>query len=130
MYDLKTARELKKFGLVLGAAFAALSLLLLLRGSSIWGVTAAFSALLLVTGLLFPTLLRPLEWFWMKLALVMGIVVTNVLLTLVFLIGVTLTGLVMRMLGKDPLRLKQNGRNTYWQDVEPDGPCSRPDKPY
>ena len=129
MYRLKTARELRKFGLVLGAAFAALSLLLFLRDSSFWNVTAAFSALLLVTGLLFPTLLRPLEWLWMKLALVMGIVVTNVLLTLVFLIGVTLTGLVMRMLGKDPLRLKQDGKS-YWQDVEPDGPCSRPDKPY
>ncbi len=126
---MKTARELRKFGLVLGAAFAALSLLLFLRDSSFWNVTAAFSALLLVTGLLFPTLLRPLEWLWMKLALVMGIVVTNVLLTLVFLIGVTLTGLVMRMLGKDPLRLKQDGKS-YWQDVEPDGPCSRPDKPY
>jgi len=127
---MKTARELRKFGLVLGAAFAVLSLLLFLRDNSAWNVTVSFSALLVVTGLLFPTLLRPLEWFWMKLALVMGIVVTNVLLTLVFLIGVTLTGLVMRMLGKDPLGLKQDGKSTYWQNIEPDGPCSRPDKPY
>ena len=62
MYRLKTTGELRKFGLVLGAAFAALSLLLFLRGSSIWSVTAAFSLLLIVTGLLFPTLLRSADF--------------------------------------------------------------------
>ncbi len=129
--SVKSARELRKFGLVLGAAFAVFSLVLVVRSSDIWGVTASLSGLLIVTGILFPTLLRPLEWFWMKLALVMGFVVTNVLLTLVFLIGVIPTGLLMRMLGKDPLRLKPDGKkNTYWRDIEPDGPCSRPDKPY
>ena len=128
---MKTPKELRKFGLVLGAAFAALGLILLLRHSDLWKASAALSAFLIVTGILYPTLLRPLEWFWMKLALVMGFVVTNVLLTLVFIIGVIPTGLVMRMLSKDPLDLRPKGKpDSCWRDVEPDGPCSRPEKPY
>ena len=128
---MKSARELRKFGLVLSGAFAVFSALLLLRGGDAWHVTAALSALLIVTGILFPTLLRPLEWFWMKLAFVMGFVVTNVLLTLVFLIAVIPTGFIMRMLGKDPLGMRPDGRrDSYWKDIEPDGPCSRPEKPY
>jgi hypothetical protein len=128
---VKSAREFRKFGFVLGGAFAVVSLLLFLRGGDAWRVTAAFSVLLTVTGILFPTLLRPLEWFWMRLALVMGFVVTNVLLTLVFLIAVTPTGLIMRMLGKDQLGMRRDGRSeTYWKNIESDGPCSRLDKPY
>ena len=128
---MKSARELRKFGLVLGAAFAVLSFVLIVRSSDLWRVTAALSALLIVTGILYPTLLRPIEWFWMKLALVMGFVVTNVLLTLVFLIGVTPTGFIMRMFGKDPLGMRTGRQiDSYWKDVEPDGPCSRPRKPF
>jgi hypothetical protein len=128
---MKTARELRKFGLVLGAAFAVLAGLLYLRHIDLWGVSAALAGFLLVTGVLFPTLLRPVEWFWMKFAQVLGFVVTNVLLTVVFFVGVVPTGLVMRMLGKDPLRLKPGlERDSWWRDVESDGPCSRPGKPY
>jgi hypothetical protein len=128
---MKTARELRKFGLVLGGAFAVLSGLLAIRHSDLWSVSAALAAMLAVTGILFPTLLRPVEWFWMKLALVLGFVVTNVLLTVVFVVGVVPTGLLMRMLGKDPLRLRPGRKSTtYWIDSEPDGPCSRPEKPY
>lgn len=128
---MNTAGELRKFGFVLGAAFAAVSLLLLIRGVAAWQVTASVTLLLVVTGILFPTLLRPLEWFWMKLALVMGFLVTSILLTVVFFLGVTTTGLAMRLLGKDPVGKKPDpDRLSWWRDVEPDGPCSRPDKPY
>ena len=128
---MKTAKELRKFGLVLGAAFAVLAGLLYIRHSGLWGVSASVAGFLALTGILFPTLLRPVEWFWMKLALVLGFVVTNVLLTVVFFAGVVPTGLLMRMFGKDPLNLRPSPlEDSYWRDVEPDGPCSRPEKPY
>jgi hypothetical protein len=57
--------------------------------------------------------------------------VTNVLLTVVFIFAVIPTGLIMLVFGKDPLHLRPKGeRESYWRDVEPDGPCSRPEKPY
>lgn len=123
--------KLRKFGLIMAAAFAVVTALLLLRGVGAWPYTAGISGLFILSGLLLPGLLGPVEWVWMKFAHVLGFVVTNVLLTLVFFIGVTLTGLVMRLLGKDPLGLGSRGdRYTYWHEVDPDGPCGRPDKPY
>ena len=123
--------RLRKFGLIMAAAFAVVTALLLLRGVGAWPYTAGIAGFFLLAGLLLPGLLGPVEWVWMKFAHVLGFVVTNVLLTLVFFIGVTLTGLVMRLLGKDPLGLGSSGdRDTYWHEVDPDGPCGRPDKPY
>ena len=124
-------KKLARFGLVMAGAFAIVSLLLALRGSAAWPYTAGLAGFFLLAGLLAPAVLRPVERIWMKFAAVLGFVMTNVLLTLVFFVGVTITGLVMRLFGKDPLGLGfEKDRESYWHEVEPDGPCSRPDKPY
>lgn len=124
-------RKLRIFGLIMAAAFAVLTVLLWLRGFGSWSYTASLSGFFLLSCLLLPKLLGPVEWIWMKLAHVMGFVMTNVLLTLVFFIAVTLTGLIMRLFGKDPLGLVfRDDKKSYWNEVEPDGPCSRSDKPY
>jgi hypothetical protein len=113
------------------AAFAVVTVVLWLRGFGAWPYSAVLSGFFLIFGLFFPGLLGPVEWIWMKLALAMGFVMTNVLLTLVFFIAVTLTGLVMRLFGKDSLGLVfRDDMESYWHEVDPDGPCSRPDKPY
>lgn len=128
---MKEKRELRKFGLIMAAAFIVLSGLIALRGSGAWVYTAMAAGAFLLCGLAAPALLRPVEWAWMKLAHVLGFVVTGVLLTIVFFTGVTLTGLVMRLLGKTPLKLDFSGEDeSYWIEVEEDGPCSRPEKPY
>ena len=120
-----------KFGLVMAGAFAAISGLLALCGSTAWPYTAGPAALFLAVGLLAPAVLRPVERVWMRFAWALGIVMTTVLLTVFFFVGMTLTGLLIRLLGKDPLGLRfEREKPSYWHDVEPDGPCSRPDKPY
>jgi len=129
--DVSAKKKLVNFGLVMAGAFVVVSLVLILSGSAAWPYTAGLAGFFLITGLIAPMVLRPVERVWMKFAAVLGFVMTNVLLTLVFFIGVTVTGLVMRLFGKDPLSLKfEKDRESYWREVEPDGPCSRPDKPY
>ncbi len=128
---MKDKRELRKFGLVMTVALAAISVLLVLRGRPAWVYTAGASGLFLLSGMVIPRLLSPVERAWMKFAHVLGFIMTNVLLTIVFFTGVTLTGLVMRLLGKRPLNLDiREDDDTYWMDVDPEGPCGRPDKPY
>ena len=127
----KDRKELRKFGMVMAAAFAVVSVLLFLRETGAWRFTAAAAGLFLVAGAAVPSVLSPVEWAWMKFAHALGFVMTNVLLTVVFFTGVTLTGLVMRLLGKRPLNLNINrDRKSYWDPVDADGPCGRPDKPY
>jgi hypothetical protein len=129
--DRTGSKKLRKFGLVMAGAFTVVSLLIILRGTGAWPYTAGLAGFFLVTGLFLPAVLRPVERVWMKFAAVLGFVMTNVILTVAFFIGVTTTGLVMRLFGKDPLSLRfEKDRESYWREVEPDGPCSRPDKPY
>jgi len=127
----KSVIELRKFGLILAGVFAGISILFFLRSSDSWQVTVLFSAFFLLVGSLVPELLRPVEKFWMKLAAVMGFVMTSILLTLVFFVVVTPIGLIMRLFGNTPLKLDFHSQfESFWVPIDPNGPCSRPDKPY
>ena len=124
-------RKLKKFGLTMAGAFAVLAILFYIKEKPLWLFSAGLSGFFLFTALVVPSILRPLEKYWMKLAIIMGFIVTNILLTLVFFAAIVPTGLIMRLLGKDPLQMRsRKNRGSYWLVVDDDGPCSRPDKPY
>ncbi len=127
----KTNKELRNFGLTLAIGFAILGSILFWKekpaGPYLLYVAAAF----LVSGLILPRILSPIEWLWMKFAHALGFVMTNVLLTLTFYLMITPIGLLMKILGKDPLYMKfDEEAQSYWTEVEPDGPTSRADKPY
>ncbi len=57
----------------------------------------------------------------MKLGGLLHVVVSPVLLSLFYFLGVVPIGLIMQMLGKDALRLKPK-RKTYWVERKPPGP--------
>jgi len=60
--------------------------------------------------------LGPVERVWMKLAGYLGWFMTRVILGLVFLLVFTPAGLIMRVLGKDPLKLRFDRRAaSYWE---------------
>jgi len=123
--------KLRKFGLVMACAFAAVSALLYLRGSTLFAVPAGLSTIFLFSSFLIPRILGPVEKYWMKLAAVMGSVMSRILLMLAYFIALVPTGLLLRLFGRRPLNLDFDaGKKTYWIDVDPDGPCSRPDKQY
>ncbi len=127
----KTIGELKKYGLIMFAALAVLSGLLFWREKASWIYTAVPSVLFLLFALVFPRALGPVEKIWMKLAEVLGFVMTNVILFLVFVIAIIPTGFLLRLFGKTPLAKGfSTDASTYWIDVEKNGPSSRPDKPY
>ncbi|HEB84284.1 MAG TPA: hypothetical protein ENI92_04705 [Bacteroidetes bacterium] len=132
MSQVKTGKELRKFALTMTVALAVIGGLTSWRGHGPTGLWLfGFSAGFLVLGLLVPRWLAPVEWAWMKLALVLQVVVTHVLLTLTFFLIITPIGLLLRLMGKDLLNLKfDKSQASYWVPVEVDGPCNRPDKPY
>ena len=127
----KTNKELRKFGLTLAVAFALFGFLFLWRGKPAAPYLLGIAGFFLVFGLLLPRVLAPIEWLWMKMAHAMGWVVTRVLLTITFFLVITPLGFLMRLMGKFQLRLKFDpGIDSYWEDVDPNGPTSRADKPY
>jgi len=114
--ELKTGiRELRNFGLLVGAVLVALGLLFLLRGKARYPYFLAPGILLLALGAVFPKGLRYTYVAWMCLAIVLGFIVSTVILTLFFILVITPIGLTARLLGKDFLRLKLDRRgSTYW----------------
>ncbi|MDR4496981.1 MAG: SxtJ family membrane protein [Candidatus Scalindua sp.] len=65
-----------------------------------------------------PTLLRPVFKLWMKLAHAVGWFNTQVLLTVVFILIFIPTGLIMKLLRKDPMKRKMYAEDTYWEPYE------------
>ena len=136
--DIKIIRDvndLRKFGRVMAGALAVVTLVVLWRSGwsqTPWveglGITAA---LFLAFSIVWPNALAPLEWAWMKLAMVLNYVMTRVLLSLVFFLAVTPIGLIFKLLGKDLLGKRFDPKAyTYWVTPEEDGPWTRPTKPY
>ena len=114
--QLKTGeRELRKFGWLVGGVLAALATLMWLRHKTYFPYFLAPGLLLIVCGFLVPKILKHVYIAWMSVAIVIGFVVSNVILTLFFFLVITPIGLITRLLGKDFLALKINRKaSTYW----------------
>ena len=105
----------RTFGLVMAGALAVLALLNGWHHGRLWPWEAAIAALFLLAALLRPALLNPLNRLWMKLGLVLHRVVNPIVMGLLFFGTIWPTGLVMRMRGRDLLRLKREpSSESYW----------------
>ena len=108
-------KELKEFGIVIGVAFAVLGLLFWWRNKSFYHWVLIIAALFLITGFLFPILLKPVHKIWMTFALLIGFVMTRVILLVLFYIVLTPISLISRLFGTQYLDLKyKDGKNSYW----------------
>ena len=113
----------RSFGLVMAGAFAAVTSLNAWHSGRLWPWTGGLAGLLLVASLLRPSLLHPLNLIWLRFGLLLHSIVNPIVMALVFYGTVLPTGLVMRMLGKDLLRLKrQPDVDSYWIVRQPPGP--------
>ena len=112
------------FGLVMAAVFTVVSLLNAWHLGQIWPWTGGIAALFLAAALLRPASLNQLNRLWLKFGLLLHSIVNPVIMGLLFYGTVLPTGLVMRALGKDLLRLKrQPDAESYWIVRAPPGPA-------
>jgi hypothetical protein len=88
-----------------------------------------------VTGLglfLFPNPLKPVYMFWMRIAALIGRIVTTLILTLAYYLVITPSGLIKRCFGGRPLPMKPDKDcSSYWVPrSEPIQPRERLTKRY
>lgn len=114
----------RSFGLTLGIPVLLVAGLMLWRQRLVWAVAlVAVGALPVLLALAAPALLRPLNRLWTRVGLLLHAIVTPLVMALLFYLTVTPVGLVMRLLGKDPARLKfDRAAATYWIARQPPGP--------
>jgi len=105
----------RTFGLVMAGALALLSLVNGWHLGRVWPWTLAIALLFVIAALLWPSSLRPLNRLWMKLGLLLHRIVNPIVMGLLFYGTIWPTGLVMRMRGRDLLRLKRDpSAASYW----------------
>src|SRR5207244_8677553 len=103
--------------------FAVISALSWWRGHTGWHWTLPVAVAFLVVAYTFPKALSPLNKLWLKFGLLLYKVMNPLILGLLFFITIAPIGLVMRLFGKDFLRLKMDRQATsYWIDRTPPGP--------
>ncbi len=114
----------RSFGLVMAGAFSVVTALNAWHAGRIWPWTAGVAAAFLVAALLRPALLNPLNRLWLKFGLLLHRIVNPVIMALVFYGTVLPTGLVLRAMGKDLLRLRREPEaDSYWIVRTPPGPA-------
>ena len=113
----------RSFGLVMAGAFAVVTVLNAWHAGRIWPWTAGLAAALLIAGLLKPAVLNSLNRIWLKFGLLLHRIVNPLIMALLFYGTVLPTGLVLRAMGKDLLRLKREpDASSYWIVRAPPGP--------
>ena len=131
-HDPETRRQLRIFGFAFGGGLSVLGGILWWRGVTavppyLWGVAAVLWLLALAA----PRLLAPIERVMAAIFRTVTAALTAVLLTIFFFLIVTPIGFILRLTRKDPLGKRfDRERATYWYKVPPDGPWSRPEKPF
>ena len=114
-----TPREGRKFGLTVGAAFGVLAAIGFWRGHVyVPGILATLGTLLVMGGLAIPGHLGPVFRAWMRVAHAISKVTTPLFLSIMYLVVLTPAGLLMRALGRNPLRHSES-EGGYWVMREP-----------
>ena len=105
----------KSFGIVFFVVFLIIGLYPLIYNNNpkIWSLI--ISAIFLFLGLINSKLLTPLNKAWFIFGMFLGKIVSPFVMGIIFFLVVTPIGFIMKILGKDLLRLKFNKNvHTYW----------------
>ena len=114
----------RSFGIVFFVVFLFIALYPITYSEDIriWSLIISF--ILIILGLLNSKILTPLNKLWFKFGVILGKIISPIIMGIIFFLVVTPIGLIMKVLGKDLLRLKYNKKdNTYW--IEKNGPKSK-----
>ena len=110
----------RKFGFFFATLFLFFGLYCLLSGSMIFSTIFFILAISFITAAIFHNkLLLPLNKIWAKLGLILGKIISPIILGVIFFGVFASIGFLMRLFGRDELRLKVKERKSYWKKREP-----------
>ena len=112
----ESKKDLRKFGLTVGGV------LVIIAGFLFWFEKpstvyfAIIGAFLILTGLIYPTILKSLNKLWMSLAIVLGFIMSRVILIIFFYLILTPISLLAKLFRKKFMDLKYDkSAKTYWE---------------
>lgn len=113
-------KNLRSFGIGAGVILAIFAFFSWKKGGNAYPYLLGASALMALTGAALPRRLTPLFKVWMKIAGVLAIVNTFLLMGIVYYILLSPYALFRRLTGADPLDLAfEPNADSYWKKKEP-----------
>ena len=104
----------RSFGILFCIVFLLIAIWPLISSNPIRYWAIVLSITFLILGVVDSKLLSPLKDYWIKLGEILGKVIAPLVMSLVFFIILTPIGLILRIFGKDLLKLKKNKKSSYW----------------
>jgi hypothetical protein len=115
----ESSSDLRKFGLTMGIVLLIIAAVMLWAGKTSYPFWGGTGALFILSGLLFPMVLKPFNKVWMSLAILLGWIMTRVILGILFYFALTLTRFIAMIFNKKFLNLKiDHSVDTYWEKRE------------
>ena len=120
--DDPSDRELRQFAAIwlpLACAVVAAAVYSWTRSGTIAAIVLAVGALLGAVGFVRIAFARPIFLVWIYAAYPIGWVISHLLMAAIFYLVITPIGIVMRIVGYDPLQRRMDrSAKTYWQAVQ------------
>lgn len=105
----------KKFGYFFSIIFLITAFYLFYLSNKTMGyILVILTLVFFLITLINSNLLLPLNKFWMKFGLLLGMIISPMVLGIIFFGLLTPYGIIMRIVGRDELRLKKKKANTNW----------------
>ena len=108
----------RNFGVVFFIVFLIIAFWPFLTGENLRHWAIIISLFFLILGLLNAKILTPLNKAWIKFGEILGSILSPIVMAIIFFGIVTPTGLLLKLIGKDVLKLKQNKKDTYWTEKD------------
>ncbi len=104
----------RNFGIVFFIVFLIISIYPLLNAESVRYWSLIVSLIFLILGIFNSGLLTPLNKLWMRFGILLGNIISPIIMSFIFFLVLTPTGLLLKLFNKDILKLKRNNDKTYW----------------
>lgn len=110
----------RSFGITFCVVFALFAGFSFWFDGNLWPWFLGISGLFGVLGIVIPVVLAPLNKLWFLFGLLLHKIMTPLIMGIMFYGLITPVGLLMRLSGKDPMRLRSSPEATsYWIAREP-----------
>jgi len=113
----------RSFGLFFTSVFIAGGAYAYWASYTDWAIAYIAIATVFAGGTFFvPKLLTPLNKAWYGLGILLGRIVSPIVLGIIFYTLITPVAVIMRLFGRDALKLKKQNVQSYWLERYPLGP--------
>ena len=104
----------RSFGILFFIVFLGIGLWPLKNNNDPNYIFLGLSSIFLILGIINSKLLYPLNKAWVKFGEILGMIIAPIVMGLVYFIILTPISFLVRLFGKDLLKLKKNKSSTYW----------------